>query len=178
LTLAIDTAYDPTVGLVEVAPQEIGRVFLNVLNNACYAGHEKRQALGESFTPTLTVRTIDRGDRVEIRIRDNGNGIPPEVRGHHGEIAVDTEVGQYAEFIITRETPEAYERLLLDCLRGDPTLFARGDWVEAAWALVMPILAAWQDGQLPRFPNYAAGTWGPPEAEEFMGRDGRRWRQL
>ncbi|MGH8059897.1 MAG: glucose-6-phosphate dehydrogenase, partial [Candidatus Entotheonellia bacterium] len=75
-----------------------------------------------------------------------------------------------------KETPEAYERLLLDCLQGDPTLFARGDWVEEAWALVMPILEAWENGLPPRFPNYAAGTWGPPEAEALVARDGRRWR--
>jgi signal transduction histidine kinase len=101
------------------------------LNNAYYAVHTKHKALGEGFRPTLSVRTTNLGDRVEVRIRDNGDGIAPEVRTHlfqpffttkpagagtglglsmshdivvqehQGTISVDTEVGQYAEFIIT-----------------------------------------------------------------------------
>jgi glucose-6-phosphate 1-dehydrogenase len=64
-----------------------------------------------------------------------------------------------------RELPEAYERLLLDALRGDATLFPRSDELEASWKFVTPILEAWAAAPPPRFPNYAAGTWGPPEAE-------------
>ena len=111
--------------------KNLGRVFLNLLNNACYAVSMKRQELGERFRPTLSVRTAHLGEQVEIRIRDNGNGIPPEVRDqifqpffttkpagagtglglsishdivvqeHQGSITVDTEVGEYTEFIIT-----------------------------------------------------------------------------
>jgi PAS domain S-box-containing protein len=129
--ISIDTHYDPSIGLAEVIPQDIGRVFLNVLNNACYAVQTKHKALGEGFRPTLCVRTANLGDRVEIRIRDNGDGMPPQVREqifqpffttkpagagtglglsishdivvqeHKGTISVDTEVGKYAEFIIT-----------------------------------------------------------------------------
>jgi glucose-6-phosphate 1-dehydrogenase len=61
--------------------------------------------------------------------------------------------------------PEAYERLLLDALRGDATLFTRSDELAAAWEFVTPILEAWQRQPPPAFPNYAAGTWGPPEAD-------------
>ncbi len=68
----------------------------------------------------------------------------------------------------------AYATLLNDCMRGDATLFDRADSVEAAWELVDPILQAWQNS-LPAFPNYAAGSWGPREADELMERDGRRW---
>ncbi len=68
----------------------------------------------------------------------------------------------------------AYATLLNDCIRGDATLFDRADSVEAAWALVDPILQAWQNST-PAFPNYAAGSWGPREAEELIERDGRRW---
>ncbi len=71
----------------------------------------------------------------------------------------------------------AYATLLNDCMRGDATLFDRADSVEAAWALVDPILKAWQNST-PAFPNYAAGSWGPREADELMERDGRRWRNL
>jgi glucose-6-phosphate 1-dehydrogenase len=72
--------------------------------------------------------------------------------------------------------PDAYERLLLDCMLGDRTLFMRADEVEQAWAFVTPILEAWQR-DTPQFPNYAAGTWGPPAADELIRRDGRQWRR-
>jgi glucose-6-phosphate 1-dehydrogenase len=69
----------------------------------------------------------------------------------------------------------AYATLINDCMRGDATLFDRADGVEAAWALVDPILDYFQSNK-PKFPNYAAGTWGPQEAEELLERDGRHWR--
>jgi glucose-6-phosphate 1-dehydrogenase len=75
------------------------------------------------------------------------------------------------------EPPEAYERLILDCLLGDPTLFARADEVEAAWTLIDPILAAWADHRPADFPNYEAGTWGPSSAAKLFGREGRGWRR-
>ena len=60
---------------------------------------------------------------------------------------------------------------------GDPTLFARHDFVEASWALITPVLQAWQ-AQGGEIPMYEAGEWGPKEADELMERDGRRWRSL
>jgi glucose-6-phosphate 1-dehydrogenase len=75
-----------------------------------------------------------------------------------------------------KRSPEAYERLLLDALLGDSTLFARGDMVEVAWELAMHILEAWQQ-PASNFPNYQAGSWGPKEADELIERDGRRWRR-
>lgn len=74
--------------------------------------------------------------------------------------------------------PTAYERLLLDCMLGDATLFIRGDEVEAAWAAVTPVLEAWAAEPPGDFPNYEAGTWGPKAAEEMLAREGRRWRRL
>ncbi len=68
-----------------------------------------------------------------------------------------------------------YERLLHDCMIGDPMLFHRTDMVEAAWEIITPILDAWAQAPPPAFPNYAAGTWGPPAADELIQRDGRRW---
>ncbi len=70
----------------------------------------------------------------------------------------------------------AYATLINDCMRGDATLFDRGDGVEAAWALVDPILEYFQTHK-PKFPNYAAGNWGPHEADELLERDGRHWRK-
>ena len=71
---------------------------------------------------------------------------------------------------------EAYERLLLDGMLGDPSLFARGDMVELAWELLMPILKMWEKPSH-HFPNYDAGSWGPKESDEFMKSEGRRWRR-
>jgi glucose-6-phosphate 1-dehydrogenase len=74
--------------------------------------------------------------------------------------------------------PEAYERLLLDAMLGDPMLFTRYDEVEAQWAVITPILEAWKQIPPPAFPNYEAGTWGPKAADEFIQRDSRKWRRL
>ena len=72
------------------------------------------------------------------------------------------------------DLPEAYERLLLDAMLGDQTLFTRSDEVEEQWSIVDAIVAFWKRGR-PSFPNYAAGTWGPAAAKELMRRDGREW---
>ena len=72
--------------------------------------------------------------------------------------------------------PEAYERLILDAMLGDATLFTRIDEVEEQWSLVDTIIAAWSRDR-PAFPNYAAGTWGPPSADDLLARDGRAWRK-
>ena len=69
----------------------------------------------------------------------------------------------------------AYERLLIDCLRGDLTLFVRQDQIEAMWEVVDPILKRWDDTPPLDFPNYAAGTWGPVEAHRLLEREDRRW---
>jgi len=71
--------------------------------------------------------------------------------------------------------PEAYERLILDAMLGDQTLFTRTDEVEEQWSLVDAIVAAWRRDR-PAFPNYAAGTWGPVSANELIQRDARSWR--
>jgi glucose-6-phosphate 1-dehydrogenase len=68
-----------------------------------------------------------------------------------------------------------YERLMYDCMIGDPTLFQRADMVEAGWALIQPVLDLWSALPPRNFPNYAAGTWGPQEADDLLQRDGRAW---
>jgi predicted ATPase/signal transduction histidine kinase/tRNA A-37 threonylcarbamoyl transferase component Bud32 len=128
--VTIETSYDPTVGVMHIVPQEIGRVFLNLINNACYAARAQRLRLGERFSPTLRLTTRRAGDKVEIRVRDNGDGIPPAVRekifnpffttkpagegtglglsisyeivqSNGGTLAVDTVPGSFTEFVIT-----------------------------------------------------------------------------
>ncbi len=76
------------------------------------------------------------------------------------------------------DSPDAYETLILDALQGDASLFTRADEVEEAWSIVDPIIASWADEPAPDFPNYDAGTWGPPAADEILARDGRRWRRF
>ena len=72
------------------------------------------------------------------------------------------------------DSPEAYEKLLFEVMRGDSTLFTRWEEVENSWKLVDAISAEWQD-LTPKFPNYSAGSWGPKEAENLIARDGRAW---
>jgi PAS domain S-box-containing protein len=128
--ITIETDYDNDIEEIEVVPQDIGRVFLNIISNACYAAYKKKQEMGEVFSPVLDVRTRNLRDAIEIRIRDNGSGIKPEVldkifnpffttkppaegtglglsisqdvivQQHRGELKVETEVGNYTEFII------------------------------------------------------------------------------
>jgi signal transduction histidine kinase len=130
-TIHLDTDYDPGVGRVNVIPQDLSRVFLNIANNACYAAYARKHAEGDAFTPEVRAATRDLGDEVEIRIRDNGNGVPEPIRDqifipffttkpagmgsglglsisydivvrqHGGEIRLESEEGKYAEFIVT-----------------------------------------------------------------------------
>jgi glucose-6-phosphate 1-dehydrogenase len=76
------------------------------------------------------------------------------------------------------QSPEAYERLILDAMRGDATLFTRNDEVDAQWSIIDSILRAWhaRDGDGP-LPTYEAGSAGPPEADALLG-PGRAWRKL
>jgi glucose-6-phosphate 1-dehydrogenase len=76
-------------------------------------------------------------------------------------------------------TSDAYNRLLLDAMLGDQTLFTRADEVEEAWRVVTPALSVWDvPGDPQAMPLYEAGTWEPTEAEFLINRDGRRWRRL
>ncbi|MCL1469607.1 ATP-binding protein [Argonema antarcticum] len=128
--VTIETDYDDSIGEIEVVSQDMSRVFLNLINNACYSSHQKRLEIGSDFSPLLYVQTKNLGERVKIRIRDNGFGMTTEVldkifnpffttkpagegtglglsishdiivQQHRGEIKVETEVGSFAEFII------------------------------------------------------------------------------
>ncbi|MYF04259.1 MAG: HAMP domain-containing protein [Holophagales bacterium] len=128
--LTIEKDFDPDLGTLEVVSQDVGRVFLNLVGNACYATNEKRLTTDdEAYEPTLTVTTRRMDDGVEVRIRDNGNGIPQDivdkifnpffttkptdqgtglglalsadiVREHGGMIRVDTVPGEFTEMIV------------------------------------------------------------------------------
>ena len=83
----------------------------------------------------------------------------------------------YADYFGTNPNT-GYEVLLYDCMMGDQTLYQRADMVEAGWAIVDPILEVWKALPPRSFPNYAAGAWGPKEADEIIERDGRSWRRI
>ncbi|MEO5911119.1 MAG: glucose-6-phosphate dehydrogenase [Pelobium sp.] len=76
------------------------------------------------------------------------------------------------------DTPEAYETLLLDAMKGDQTLFMRGDQVETAWDLIMPVLSSWESKKSISFPNYSSDSWGPETAEALIAKDGFHWFTL
>ena len=95
-----------------------------------------------------------------------------------GPINTIEPVGMNFDYIKTfaGEPPEAYERLILDSVIGDATLFTRSDEIIAAWKYTNAILDGWKTQPAKHLPVYEAGTWGPPGAEDFIGRDGRAWR--
>ncbi len=84
---------------------------------------------------------------------------------------------RYSSFFGT-SPPEAYERLIIDCMAGDTTLFARQDEVFASWKLLTPLLDEWARTKAEDFPNYQSGTWGPASADALLAQDGRKWRLL
>ena len=123
----------------------------------------------ESIRPNLLVLSIQPNEGASLRIEAKAPGAETELR----PVRMDFLYGE----TFTRETPEAYERLLLDALRGDATLFTRADEVEQAWRIVDPVIAAWQRGDVPLDP-YVAGSHGPPSARTLIEADGRKWRRL
>jgi len=116
-------------------------------------------------------------NRLEIRVQPEESiriSMKAKVPGPHirlSEVQLDF---SYQDF---GPLPQAtgYERLIYDVMTGDPTLFHRADMVEAAWRVVMPVLDLWASLPVRDFPNYAAGSAGPPAADELLARDGRRW---
>ena len=116
-------------------------------------------------------------NRLVLRLQPNegislsfGAKIPgPVVR--LGEVNMDF---QYTDYFGTKPST-GYERLLYDCMLGDATLFQRADMVEAGWGVVAPILDVWKALPPRHFPNYAAGSWGPKEADDLIQADGHEW---
>jgi glucose-6-phosphate 1-dehydrogenase len=127
-----------------------------------------KQAPGGGMEPNALILRIQPDEGISLKFNAKLPGQAINLR----PVNMDFQYG--ASF--GKRSPEAYERLLLDAMVGDSTLFARGDMVELTWELTMPILEMWQRPAL-NFPNYAAGTWGPSEADQLIERDGRRWRR-
>ncbi len=98
----------------------------------------------------------------------------PGLQGSIQPVKMDFRYGSY----FGATPPEAYERLICDCMAGDTTLFARVDEVLASWRYFTPILNYWSEEQPSHFPNYSSGTWGPIEADWLLARDGHQWRLI
>ena len=124
-----------------------------------------------NLAPNLLIIRIQPDEGITLKFETKVPGMSMEARTVNMDFRYGT---SFAE-----GTSEAYERLLLDCMLGDATLFIRGDEVEAAWAALMPVLNHWETTQPEgRFPNYEAGTWGPSEADNLLEKPWRKWRRL
>ena len=129
--IKLETGFDQTIGMISVVPQDISRVFLNMINNACYSTHQKKKRNTDGYSPLLQISTKRKGSKVVVTFRDNGTGIPREimekifnpffttkpagqgtglglslsfdivVHEHKGEMTAHSEEGTYAEFVIT-----------------------------------------------------------------------------
>jgi glucose-6-phosphate 1-dehydrogenase len=124
---------------------------------------------GQQLEPNVLAIRVQPNEGIALRFEVKVPGV--EVR----MVPVDMDFG-YSEAFGT-SSHDAYETLLLDSMVGEATLFTRADEVEAAWAAVDPIITYWEQKRPDHFPNYAAGTWGPEVADEFIARMGARWRK-
>ncbi len=126
------------------------------------------QTPAEQMSPNLLVIRIQPDEGISLKFTAKQPGPAVHVRPVTMDFRYATSFGV--------ASASAYERLLLDCMLGDPTLFAHRDAVEAAWGILTPILEAWAGEAAPSFPNYAAGTWGPAEADGLL-QGGGCWRK-
>jgi len=126
------------------------------------------KAVQQELEPNVLVIRVQPDEGITLRI---GAKVPGQVTRIRW-VNMDFRYG--ASFGVA--SPEAYERLLLDCILGDSTLYARRDMTERGWEIVMPILDSWASSKQ-EVPKYEAGTWGPAEADELIERDGREWRR-
>jgi glucose-6-phosphate 1-dehydrogenase len=125
---------------------------------------------GEGIKPNVLSMRIQPDEGITLRF---GAKIPGPSMSI-GSVNMDF---SYAE-AFGKSSANGYERLLLDAMLGDATLFAHRDGVEATWSLITPILESWAKGPIRELPNYAAGTWGPATADAMLKSDGRKWRKL
>jgi glucose-6-phosphate 1-dehydrogenase len=139
---------------------------------AIHFKHVPLKLFGESKTASeanvLAIR-IQPDEGISLNFGSKVPGPSMEVHPVNMEFRYGTSFGT--------EPPEAYERLILDCMLGDATLFTRGDEVEASWTWISRIHQAWAESGATQIPQYESGSWGPKEADDLLARDGRRWRR-
>ena len=129
----------------------------------------KRSEAHGQVEPNVLVLRIQPDEGISLKFGAKVPGTEMQIR------AVNMDFFYGSSFV--REQPEAYERLILDCMMGDSTLFTRRDEVEAAWTFVQSLLDEWKNLPRETILTYESGSWGPQAADEFIWRDGRRWRR-
>ena len=122
----------------------------------------------QTMKPNMLVLYLQPDEGLHVRFEAKAPDTVSETR------SVDMEF-HYSEAFGETAIPESYERLLLDAIQGDASLFTRADEVETAWSLIDPILQTWETHQTPPLAGYKPGSWGPTEAYDLLARDGRRW---
>lgn len=131
--------------------------------------HTLFRAPDGGITPNVLAMRIQPDEGIALRFTTKEPGQHTVLRDVSMDFRYGTAFGS--------STPEAYERLLLDAMRGDATLFTRRDEVEEQWAFMDHVFDAWaHDAEAPP-PSYVAGSWGPEQADDLLARDGRRWRK-
>lgn len=129
------------------------------------------QSAAKQANPNVLVLRIQPNEGISMRFEVKTPGSSLRTRSVNMDFRYDAAFGQ--------PSTDAYARLLIDCMLGDPTLFTRGDEVEASWRVLTPVLEIWDAPAPPdAIPLYEAGTWGPVEAEILLNSDDRRWRRL
>jgi glucose-6-phosphate 1-dehydrogenase len=131
--------------------------------------HTLFRAQDGGITPNVLALRIQPDEGIALRFISKEPGQQTLLR----DVAMDFRYG--ATF--GSNTPEAYERLLLDAMRGEATLFTRRDEIEEQWAYMDRVLGTWKTEGNPPPPIYPAGSWGPEQADDLLARDGRRWRR-
>ena len=124
---------------------------------------------GETIEPNLLALRVQPDEGLALRFQVKVPGVDVRMASMDMDFDYDTTFGETEH--------SAYPTLLLDCMIGDATLFSRHDEVEAAWAVVDPLIEAWEKKPPAHFPNYAAGSWGPAVARELLAREGAAWRE-
>ena len=123
----------------------------------------------DEITPNILSICIqpDEGIHLKFQAKEPGsdqNSLPVDMEFH------------YQRFFEGSQIPGAYERLLSEAIAGDPSLFTRADAIETAWSIIDPLIQSWEDQDTEQLSVYDPGSWGPPEADELLARDGRSWR--
>jgi glucose-6-phosphate 1-dehydrogenase len=124
---------------------------------------------GSEFTPNILSLRIQPDEGIHLRFEIKIPDAEQEMR------SVDMDFSYMSSFNGT-VLPDSYERLLVDAIQGDASLFTRSDSIEDAWRLIDPVLRGWEDQDNPSLVIYRPGTWGPKESDALLARDGRKWR--